>query len=130
MHLTAWIVGTVVSATVVGGIIFYRKRKKSLDEFFGQIYLDSKQIPKQKKNSFLLLMFKESVSASKKKGDMSSFANKIQNPKYLNVQLIQMATILKDPSKVKDKKMKKALTLYDSYLKWEKIKIAESKKIG
>jgi len=129
MSVTTWvIVGSVLTATIVGGVVFYRHRKKGLDELFNQVYFQSKQMPKKKKNSFLLLMFKETVSTSKKKGDMSSFAHKIQNPKYLNVQLIQMGTILKDPSKIKDKKIKRALTLYNSYLNWEKAKNSESTK--
>lgn len=129
MSVSTWvIVGSIVTATVIGGGVFYYRRKKSLDNLFNQIYLDSKQMPKQKKNSFLLLMFKQSISASKKKGDSASFTNKMQNPKYLNVQLIHMSTILKDTSKVKDKKMKRALALYKSYLHWEQVKNTAAKK--
>ncbi|MCT4660885.1 MAG: hypothetical protein N4A40_03415 [Tissierellales bacterium] len=133
MSSTAWIItGSVLVATAIGGVVLYRHRKKSLDTFFNQVYMQSKQIPKKKKNGFLLLMFKESVLSSKKKGkakgDMTSFTNKLQNPKYLNVQLVQMSSILRDRSKVKDKKMKRALALYDSYFQWEKKQQAAAEK--
>lgn len=72
-------------------------------------------------------MFKESVLASKNKSKQSSFTSKLQNPKYLQVQLVQMSSILKDPSKVEDKVMKRALTLFKSYQQWEKEKNEKAK---
>lgn len=91
-----------------------------MNQMFEQVFDSSKQVPKQKKHSFLLFMFKESIlSAKNKKANPQS---KMNNQKYVESQLIQMGSILKDPSKVTDKKMKQALQLYNTYLKWEKTK--------
>lgn len=106
--------------------LYYRKRR--VDQFFSQVYEQIKQVPKQKKNSFLLLLFKESLSASKNKASASSFSSKFQNPKYLEIQLVQMSNILKDSSKVQDKVIKKSLNLLTHYQAWEKIKLANDKK--
>ncbi|QAT42772.1 hypothetical protein EQM06_05750 [Aminipila luticellarii] len=66
-------------------------------------------------------MFKESmISAKNKKSNPQSRMN---NPKFLEAQLIQMGSILKDPSKVTDKKMKQVLRMYDTYIQWEKSKL-------
>lgn len=110
---------------VIGGLTaFYYYRKRNLVKLFNEVYMASMQAPKKQKKSFLLLMFKESVAYSKKN---PSGMDKLNNPKYLQVQLVQMSTILKDPSKVQDKKMKQALHLLDDYLKWENARTAEKK---
>lgn len=127
MNTTVLTVGGIITLGVGAGAAFLYYKKRKLDTFFAQICEETKQVPKQKKNSFLLLMFKESVLASSKKSNSSSFANKLQNPKFLNVHLIQMATILKDPSNVKDKNMKKALNLYKGYQAWETAKWKKAK---
>lgn len=119
----------IILALVIGaGAVFYYYKKRNLEKFFNQIYEEAKQVPKQKKNSFLLLMFKESVSASKNKSNSSTLASKLKNPKYLNIQLVQMSRILKDTSNVEDKTIKKALNLLKVYQTWEKEKIAKNKK--
>lgn len=121
-------VGAVLSLGIGAGVTFYHYRKRNIEKFFNQVYEQTKQVPKQKKNSFLLLMFKETLSASAKKSNPSSLAGKFQNPKYLDVQLVQMSQILKDPSKVQDKIIKRALNLLTQYQAWEKSKIAGEKK--
>lgn len=121
MHTTTWITILVILILVILGLIFYLHiRKKRMNQMFEQVFDSSKQVPKQKKHSFLLFMFKESIlSAKNKKANPQSRMN---NQKYVESQLIQMGSILKDPSKVTDKKMKQALQLYNTYLKWEKSK--------
>lgn len=119
MDTTSWIIIGVVACIGIGGAIaLYHYRKKSMTKLFHEVYANSRQVPKQKRKSFLLLMFKESfTNAKKKKG--KSMAN-LSNPKYVEVQLLQMSRILKDPSKVKDKTMKRSLAVLDEYMKWEK----------
>ncbi|WP_027398444.1 hypothetical protein [Anaerovorax odorimutans] len=122
MHITKWIIIIVVLILVIIGLIFYlRIRRKKLYQMFEQVFESSKQIPKQKKHSFLLFMFKESIiSAKNKKVNLQS---KMNNPKFVESQLIQMGNILKNPSKVTDKNMKHALQMYNAYLQWEKSKV-------
>ncbi|MFZ5969341.1 MAG: hypothetical protein ACOYVK_19455 [Bacillota bacterium] len=119
------IVGTIISLGVGIGFAFYYYRKRNLEKFFNQVYEETKKVPKQKKTSFLLLIFKESLSASINKTNPSSFASKLQNPKYLDIQLVQMANILKDSSKVQDKLIKRSLDLLSHYQAWEKAKVAK-----
>ncbi len=52
---------------------------------------------------------------------------KLNNKKYLEAQMVKMTHILKDPSKVKDKNMKKALQVLKDYHAWEKEKKTLSK---
>lgn len=119
MHTTTWIIFLVILILTIIGLIFYLfTRRKRMYQMFEQVFESSKQVPKQKRHSFLLFMFKESIfSAKNKKVNTESRMN---NPKYVETQLVQMGSILKDTSKVTDKKMKQALQLYDAYLKWEK----------
>lgn len=119
MDNTIWIVTFVVlSVAVSGAVFYYRRRKNEVQQLFEQISESAKQVPQQKKPSFILLMFRESARASKaKKADAP---RRINDPKQLEAQLIQMASILKDRSKVSDKDMKRALQMYDSYMEWEK----------
>lgn len=118
---TTWIIviGLLVLA-VGGGIVYFRKRQKDLDYLFTQVSEAARPVPSNKKHSFLLFMFKESAKAAKAK--KNTLAGRSNDPKYLEVQLIQMGSILKDRSKVTDKRMKQALQLYDGYLEWEKSK--------
>ncbi|QZY53721.1 hypothetical protein [Crassaminicella profunda] len=127
----------ITSAVTVGGILslgigvtitFYHYKKRNLEKLFNQVYETAKQIPKQKKNSFLLLMFKESLSASKHKSNTTSTSSKLNNPKYLEIQLVHMSRILKDNSKIQDKTIKRSLRLLNNYQTWEKNKIAKDKK--
>ncbi len=119
MDTTVWIVILGVLALSVGGAVYYyRRRNNEVQQLFQQIAESAKQVPQQKKSSFILLMFKESVKASKTKE--TNILRKITDPKQLEVQLVQMGSILKDRSKVKDKQMKRTLGMYDSYMMWEK----------
>jgi Flp pilus assembly protein TadB len=113
-----------VLLAVGAGVVVYLNynRKRNLNKLFEQVAEALKTIPKQKKNNFLLFMFKDSMSASKKKTKTTSALEKNMSPKQLEIQMIQMATILKDRSKVTDKKTKNALKLLDDYLAWEKNK--------
>jgi len=120
----------VLLAVGVGALFYlYRYRTRNLNKMFEQVFEAMKPIPKQKKNTFLLLMFKDSVKTSKNKSKtkVPSTLEKSISPKQLDIQLIQMGTILKDRSKVTDKNMKKALSLFDSYLTWEKNKNGQKK---
>lgn len=123
MENTGLIILGVLLAVAVG-VVFYLNynRKRNLDKLFEQVAESLKSIPKQKKNNFLLFMFKDSMSASKKKSKSTSALEKNMSPKQLEIQMIQMATILKDRSKATDKKTKNALKLLDDYLAWEKKK--------
>jgi hypothetical protein len=113
--------GTTV--LVIGGVVaLYSYKKRNMTKLFDQAYESSKQVPKQKKNSFLLLMFMEAVSTSKKKSKSDINANKLNNQKYLELQLMKMSKILKDGSNVQDKKTKRALSLLKNYLTWEEKK--------
>ena len=123
-NTTYIIIGILVVLALAGGGVYVYYRNKSLNQLFNDVYLSALQIPKQKRMSFLLLMFKESIAASKNKSKQPGGMGKFNNPKYLEVQLLQMSTILKDRSKVKDKNMKRSLQLFDAYLIWEKKKNA------
>jgi len=128
--INVFTVVAILSLVIGLGAAFLYYRKNRVDKFFNQVYEQIKQVPKQKKNSFLLLLFKESISASKKKSSASSFSSKFQNPKYLDIQLVQMSNILKDTSKVQDKVIKRSLSLLSNYQTWEKAKIAKDKKVA
>ena len=126
MDWTIWIIiGVGLVAIIVAAILFYRKRQKTVTQGFEQVTEMLKQVPKQKKQSFILFTYRESARAGKNKD--ASFQNKMNDPKYVAVQLLQMNLILKDRTKVKDKKTKQALQMYDAYLAWEKSKAAKSK---
>lgn len=121
MHITTWIIIIVILIVAIIGLFFYsRFRRKKMFQMFEQVFESSKQVPKQKKHNFILFMFKESILSAKNKN--ANPPSRMSNPKYIELQLVQMGSILKDPSKVTDKKMKQALQLYDSYFKWEKSK--------
>lgn len=125
METALWILGIVVLLLAIGYGVFMFYQKRNLEQFFNQLHHETKAVPAKKKNSFLLLMFKETLQNAGKKNSQEALAAKFQNPKYLELQLIQMATILKDVSKVEDKTIKKALTMYDRYLVWEKEKLTK-----
>lgn len=122
MQTTLWILGVLVIVLAIAYGVFTFYQKRNLEQFFNQLYQETKAVPAKKKNSFLLFMFKETLQNAGKKNSQEALAAKFQNPKYLELQLIQMSNILKDVSKVQDKKMKKALAMYDRYLLWEKEK--------
>lgn len=121
-NTSTFIIVGVVILLIGGAIAFYRYRKANLEQLFVQVHETSKQVPNKKRNSFVLLMFRESLLASKnkKKSPTGALGNKLNNPKLLEVQLVQMTRVLKDSTKVKDKTLKRALHLYNSYQTWEK----------
>ncbi len=121
MDISIWIVIFVVLSVAVGvAVFYYRRRKNEVQQFFEQISESAKQVPQQKKPGFILLMLRESVRASKSK--KADAPRRMNDPKQLEAQLVQMASILKDRSKVSDKDMKRTLQMYDSYMEWEKKK--------
>lgn len=128
MDLTNWIIlGVGVVALGVGAVLYYRKKQKEMITGFENITEMLKQVPKQKKQSFILFMFREGVRAGKK-ANTASVQNKMNDPRYVEVQLLQMNLILKDRTKVTDKKVKQALQMYDSYFTWEKSKALKASK--
>lgn len=123
MTNTSMIIIAVITVLLLGAIIaIYFYKKKNILKLFEQVYETSKQVPKQKKNSFLLLLFYETLSESLKKTKSSTNMAKLNNPKFLEIQLVKMSKILKDSSDVKDKTMKQSLNLLKDYLKWEEEK--------
>lgn len=123
---TILILGIITVIFVLAFIAVQFYKKKNLQKMFEQLSLTSKQVPKSKRNSFLLLMFMESMSAPMNKSKAALHMSKLNNPKYLEIQLLQMSKILKDPSSVQDKRSKQALKLLDNYLSWEE----EKKKVA
>ena len=127
MDLTKWIIlGVSLVAIIVAAVMFFLKRQKAVTKGFEQINEILKTVPKQKKQSYILFMYRESARAGKNKN--ASLQNKMNDPKYVEVQLLQMNLILKDRTKAKDKKTKQALQMYDAYLNWEKSKASKSKR--
>ncbi|SRR6056297_1336496 len=123
MENTNMIIAIAITIAAIGAAIAaYYYKKKKLKELFEQAYEYAKQVPKQKKNSVLLLMFMEAVSASKNKSKSSAGNNKLSNPKYFEIQLIQMSKILKSDKKSRDKKTKRAFRLLKDYQAWEEAK--------
>lgn len=120
MDMMKWIMVGVVLLAIAGLVIYYRKRQETMFQSFEQMATMLKQVPAQKQQSFLLFMFRESARAGKNAN--TNIQGKLNDPKYLEVNLLQMSVILKDRSKVKDKKLKQALRMYDTYLMWEKNK--------
>ncbi len=127
MNVTTMIIVAVIVMCVVGFFVLRHYKNKNLEQLYNQVYESSKQVPKQKRMSFLLLMFRETMLASKKKTRSSAGGDKLNNPKYLSIQMMQMTKVLKDRENVKDKTMKRSLTLLDSYLVWEEKKNAAAR---
>ncbi len=123
-NMSMAIIGVTTAFVIGAAIASYYYKKRNITKLFDQAYESSKQVPKQKKNSFLLLMFMEAMSTSKKKSKADASVNKLNNPKYLELQLMKMSKILKDGSKVQDKKTKHSLRLLKNYLAWEEKKKA------
>ncbi|GAU76798.1 hypothetical protein [Fusibacter sp. 3D3] len=121
------IIGVILVLAIGGAFALYQYQKKNLEKLFTQVYETSKQVPKQKKNSFQLLMFKEAMSASLKKSKKAPSSNPLNNPKYIEIQMMHMSRILKDTSSVKDKKVKRALRLLKDYQAWETAQNAKNK---
>ena len=128
MNSTLIMIIVIITAFAIAAFFAVRYfRKKNVEKLFEQIYDTSKQIPKQKKKNFILLMFTESMSRPIKKSKSAAHMNRLNNPKYIEIQMIQMGKILKDTSKVEDKATKRALKLLTEYLAWEEDKITKAK---
>jgi len=125
MNTTITVIIIVAVLAIAGIVASYFFKKRNMEKLYTDAYENVKKVPKKKKKAFLLLMFREAMAASKKKG---ASQGQLNNPKYLEIQMLQMSKALKDPEAVSDKFTKRALTLLTSYLKWEEEKIAESKK--
>lgn len=123
-----WIIVGVVLLAIAGIVIYYRKRQETMFQSFEQMAAMLKQVPTQKQQSFLLFMFRESARAGKNVN--TNIQSKLNDPKYLEVNLLQMSVILKDRSKVKDKKLKQALRMYDAYVMWDKSKKEKATKVA
>ncbi len=123
MTTQTWMIyiGLAVLGSLVVGYFYYRKKLET--KLFDEVFEQSKMIPKQKKNTFLLMIFRDTVANQKKKAKTQSMA-KYTNPKYVEAQMLIMKKALNNRANVKDKNMKKALTLLDAYLIWEKKKIS------
>ena len=129
MDSTTMIIIGIVTLVIIAaffGIRLYRK--KSVLNMFEQISISSQQVPKNKKTGFILLMFIETMSQPLNKSKATANMSKLNNPKYLEFQLLQMSKLLKDTSNVTDKKTKQALKLLSEYQGWEEKRRAEIKK--
>lgn len=124
MSTVHWIfLGVFVVLLIIAGlIVFMRLRRKKLYQMFEHIFESAKQVPKQKKHNFILFMFKESLYYAKNR--KVNPESRMNNQRLVETQMIQMGSILKDRTKVTDKTMKQALSMYDAYLKWEKLKVS------
>jgi len=116
---TMIIIGVVIALGIGAFFAVNHYKKKNMTQLFEQVYQSSRQVPKQKKNSFLLLMFKETMASSFNKKKTQTSVSKLNNPKYLEIQMMQMSKILKDSSNVQDKATKRALVLLKEYQAWE-----------
>jgi len=130
MDRTSMIIIGIITCLAIGAFFALRYyKKRNITKLFEQIYMNLKQVPKGKKNSFILLMFMETMSASLKKSKSAANTNKLNNPKYLEIQMIQMTKLLKDSSNVTDKKTKQSLRLLNDYLAWEEAQKAKAKEL-
>ncbi len=75
-------------------------------------------------------MLSETMATPFSKKKAAANANKLNNPKYLQIQLMQMSKILKDTTVVKDKKIKQSLQLLTEYHVWEKELRESMKKVN
>lgn len=121
--MNGWVIAGLVLVLGIGaGVAFIYSRKKGMENLFNSVYENAKQVPKKKRRSFLLFMFKETITAPRNKKKAAAHGNKLNNRVYVETQLIKMTNILKDPSKVTDKKIKRSLTLLKEYTIWEEKK--------
>jgi len=122
-------IGAVVAIGGAGYAALYYYRKKSNLKLFQEVHDNLHQVPKKKQKAFVLMMFREglapeNIKKRKKSKNQKTGFEKLNNPKYVEIQLVKMTSILKDPSKVTDRTTKSALKLFKKYLSWEKEKYA------
>jgi len=106
----------------------YFIKRKNITKFFEQISIHTKQVPKSKKASFILLMITQTLAGSNKKTRASLSAN-MNNQKFVEVQLLKMTKILKDPTGDHDKRTMQALDLFKKYQAWEELMKANNKAV-
>ena len=116
---TIIIIGFIILG-IIGYFILDSYKKKNMEKLFNHVFETSKQVPIKKRTAYQLFMFKETIAASVKKGKDAASAERLNNPKYVEVQLMNMTKILKDTSKVEDKRIKQALKMLEDFKKWEK----------
>lgn len=116
---TMIIIGIIVILAGVGFYFYNKYNKESYEKFFKQVQENVKQVPKSKKNSYLLMMFNETLNTSAKEARSGKVPARLNNPKYLEVQMLSMSKVLKDTGSVTDKKIKKALNMLKQYQTWE-----------
>ncbi|MCH4889515.1 hypothetical protein EZV73_18180 [Acidaminobacter sp. JC074] len=127
--METWItIGIIVLVFVLAIIGFNIYRKKQVEKLFVELKNSSKQVPKSKRNSFILLMLSESMSASPRKSKRNDHMAKLNNPKYLEIQMIKMGKLLKDPSTAENKTAEQALKLFRDYQSWEEKSLEENQK--
>ncbi len=76
-----WIVGAIVGIGAGGYFAYNHFKKKNLDKLFNQLYVTVRQVPKKKKNAFILLMLKETMSPSNYKKKQKSNVDRLQKSK-------------------------------------------------
>jgi len=122
MDTTTMVIIGFVILGMVAYFILDSYKKKNMEKLFNHIFETSKQVPIKKRTAYQLFMFKETIAASVKKGKDAASAERLNNPKYVEIQLINMTKILKDTSTVKDKRIKQALKMLEDFKKWEEKK--------
>ncbi len=129
MNLTSILITSSVVVAIGAGTVYLLNilRKRNMEKLFTQVYDMSRNVPKQKKHAFLLMMFRETLTPKKKRSP--AFNERLNNPKFLEVQLISMTNVLKDPTNVKDKILKRAIVILNDYVAWEKKKTPRPDKI-
>lgn len=120
MNTTTMIIIGIIAVLAGVGFYFYNKyRKESYEKFFKQVRENAKQVPKSKKNSFLLMMFNETLNTPAKEAKSGKVPARLNNPKYIEIQMLNMSKVLKDTTNVTDKKTKRALEMLKQYQAWE-----------
>lgn len=129
MSTTTMIVLAVITVLVIlAGIGVHFYKKKNIAKLFESIQFNMHQVPKNKKNGFILLMLMETMTAPMNKSKAAAQMSKLNNPKYLNIQMLKMNNILSNPDDVTDKRTKQALKLHKQYKAWEENKRNEKAK--
>ncbi|MBN2795652.1 MAG: hypothetical protein JXR88_09615 [Clostridia bacterium] len=129
MGSTTLTVIAIISVIIIAaGIAVHFYKKRNIKKLFESIQFNLGQVPKNKKNSFILLMLIETMTAPMNKGKAAAQMSKLNNPKYLNLQMMQMTRILSNPESVKDKRTKQALKLHTEYRAWEESQRASRSK--
>ncbi|MEA1975058.1 MAG: hypothetical protein U9N10_05815 [Bacillota bacterium] len=122
MSTTTMVIVGIIILGIIGYFIWDSYKKKNMEKLFNHVFETSKEVPIKKRKAFQLFMFKETLAASLKKGKNATSTERLNNEKYVYLQLINMTKILKDTSNIKDKTIKRALKMLEDYKKWEEKK--------